>query len=212
MRYTGLLLLQHDERVEKMTTDFKVCSIDGCGGTYRIRRGWCYSHYSRWLRHGDPHGGGSKLYFTPEDAFAARTEWQGDCLVWTSTAKQAGYGVLQVDGALMKAHRYAWQRVHGPLSPDEHIDHMCHNTACCNVNHLRIVTHSENMYNRAGASKNSRSGYRNVTWSKGAKKWQVAVTKDRKQHYFGLFEDIEEAVKVAADARRQLFKEYAGRS
>ena len=189
-----------------------VCSIKGCGRSGRMRRGWCGRHYSRWLRHGDPLGGGSILYDTAEDAFAARTEWQGNCLVWTSTALQAGYGVLQVDGALMKAHRYAWQRVHGPLSSDEHIDHMCHNTACCNVSHLRIVTHSENMYNRAGASKNSRSGYRNVTWSKGAKKWQVAVTKDRKQHYFGLFEDIEEAVKVAADARRQLFKEYAGRS
>lgn len=176
-----------------------------------MRRGWCYKHYQRWRRHGDPLGGGPTLYKSPEEAFAARTAWRGDCLVWTSTALQQGYGTLQVDGRLMKAHRYAWMRVHGKLSSEEHIDHICHNKLCCNVNHLRVVTRSENMYNREGASENSKSGHRNVSWSKQAKKWQVTVTRDWKQHYFGLFTELEDAVMVAKEARERLFGEYAGK-
>lgn len=29
------------------------CSVDACGKTAK-QRGWCYMHYSRWHRHGDP--------------------------------------------------------------------------------------------------------------------------------------------------------------
>lgn len=33
--------------------DAPICSIDGCGNTAKVR-GWCYKHYNRWNRHGDP--------------------------------------------------------------------------------------------------------------------------------------------------------------
>lgn len=34
------------------------CTIKDCGSP-AIKRGWCTKHYKRWLRHGDPLGGGS---------------------------------------------------------------------------------------------------------------------------------------------------------
>lgn len=34
--------------------DFGVCSIVDCGKSAVNRRGWCWSHYARWRRHGDP--------------------------------------------------------------------------------------------------------------------------------------------------------------
>src|SRR5699024_1461993 len=34
---------------------------------------------------------------TPEESFAARTEWQGDCIVWTGHRYGIGYGSIWVD-------------------------------------------------------------------------------------------------------------------
>lgn len=34
----------------------RTCSIDGCGKPHAAR-GWCYSHWERWKRHGDPLAG-----------------------------------------------------------------------------------------------------------------------------------------------------------
>lgn len=35
----------------------RTCSIEGCGLSGKLTRGWCPSHYSRWRRHGDPLAG-----------------------------------------------------------------------------------------------------------------------------------------------------------
>ena len=32
----------------------KTCTIEGCEGTHRMRRGLCGKHYTRWYRYGDP--------------------------------------------------------------------------------------------------------------------------------------------------------------
>lgn len=34
----------------------KMCSFDGCEKTGRITRGWCNTHYTRWIRTGAPDG------------------------------------------------------------------------------------------------------------------------------------------------------------
>lgn len=36
----------------------RTCLIDGCTNNAQSR-GWCSKHYTRWLRHGDPLGGGA---------------------------------------------------------------------------------------------------------------------------------------------------------
>lgn len=32
----------------------KMCSIEGCGRSGRLVRGWCLRHYNRWHKWGDP--------------------------------------------------------------------------------------------------------------------------------------------------------------
>ena len=118
----------------------KICSIDGCGKIHHARS-WCWMHYDRWLKYGDPESVAFVVAKTPEESFALRTEWQGDCLIWTGTKNKGGYGLIYVNGKTQKAHRYAWERVNG-LIPDGMFvirkDHC--NKLCVNVDHHRLAT------------------------------------------------------------------------
>lgn len=184
----------------------RICSIDRCAGKH-YGRGWCRKHYDRWVRHGDPLGGESYAFKSPEEAFSARTKWQGSCLLWTGGGE--GYGRIDVGGRKKIASRYAWERTNGPIPDGMEIDHTCHTPKCVNVKHLRLADVRSNRYNRSGPTARSTTGYRNVR--KSGNKWAVYITKDRKPHYFGTFEDIEDAAQVAKKERHRLFGEFAGK-
>ena len=186
----------------------KLCSIDGCENAGQLRRKMCDKHYRRWLNHGDP----LKLlnFKTPEESFAARTEKRGDCLLWTGSKNLQGYGRIRVDGSMSTTHRYAWQRANGPIPEGKIVDHICHNRACVNLEHLRLATFQQNSANRSGPeARNIESGLRNVYKHKYG--WLVSMKRAGEHYYFGIYKDIEEAAEVAAQARLEVFGEYAGR-
>lgn len=78
------------------------------------------------------------------------------CKVWPGSRTRGGYGRLHVFfGGPEKpestkpclsayAHRLAWELEKGPIPQGMTIDHACLNTSCVNVQHLRVVTLSEN--------------------------------------------------------------------
>ena len=183
------------------------CNIDGCGSPARAR-GWCPKHYTRWRTHGDPRGGG-RHYSTPEEAFAARTERRGECLIWTGAKNGDGYGQLRANGRVTKAHRYAWECENGPIPDGMEIDHICHNRACVNVDHLRLATHQQNSSNLAGATALSSTGVRGVYPS--GSRFRVGIKSHGVFRWYGTFDSIEEASRVAARERARLFGEFAGR-
>lgn len=185
----------------------RTCSIDGCERPV-VAWGWCDPHYRRWRRHGDPTGG-ITYYSSPEEAFAAKTEWRGECLEWTGSRMRNGYGTTTVNRGSVLAHRYAWERANGPIPEGMEIDHICHNRACANVEHLRLVTSAQNSFNRGGPLDRSISGIRNVR--KNHKGWQVSLQKNGQWFGFGTYPTIEEAAEVAERARKELFGEFAGR-
>lgn len=82
------------------------------------------------------------------------------------------------------------------------VDHINHQTLDNTDNNLRVITHSENMQNRKGATRTNSSGIRGVTWDKPARKWRTSIRVEGKYFYLGLFEDIAEAEKVVSDARK----------
>jgi hypothetical protein len=83
------------------------------------------------------------------------------------------------------------------------IDHINHDTLNNTRENLRVVTQSENLQNRKGAMKNSKSGIRGVCWNKIRKKWQVQITTNKKLIHVGYFEDIKLAENAVVDARKK---------
>ena len=192
-------------------TYIRLCTVVGCGEKH-YAKDYCNRHYQRWKRHGDPEAGG--LWFSnPDDRFeeSAMPVTETGCLLWSGAMYPKGYGCIKVNGVNTGAHIFAWERVHGKVPKEYMIDHKCHTPACCNPDHLRLATRSQNSSFLSGGRSNNTSGYRNVTWNKDANKWHVSITKNGVRHYFGLYEDLEEAAKVAEEKRKELFGEFAGK-
>lgn len=126
------------------------------------------------------------------------------CWVWQRKHRD-GEG-LATPYAYLKgrvAHRTVYEELVGPVVAGMVLDHKCHTTLCVNPNHLRQVTHQENMQNRKGASKNNRTGVRNVMLTREGT-YQVRVSSNKKTHCFGTYTTLEEADMVAKAARAKL--------
>ena len=77
---------------------------------------------------------------------------------------------------------------------------------------LRIVLDTNNSKNRRGKNCNNKSGYRNVSWSKGYNKWIVQMQINKKNTLLGTFDDVHEAGRFAEEKRKELYGEFAGKS
>ena len=70
-------------------------------------------------------------------------EGDGGCWLWTG-ALVGGYGVLQLEGRLQKAHRLSYAEYVGPIPDGLTIDHLCRVKRCIRPEHLEPVTSGEN--------------------------------------------------------------------
>jgi hypothetical protein len=73
------------------------------------------------------------------------------CRIWTGRVNAWGYGCFSVKSAEhgrfrpVLAHRFAYERVHGPIPKGMILLHSCDTPACCAVEHLALGTHADNM-------------------------------------------------------------------
>jgi hypothetical protein len=76
------------------------------------------------------------------------------CLVWDGLLIHNGYGRISIGSKqaaelgvrrTVLVHRLAWEIANGPIPKGMQIDHLCRNRACINVDHLEVVTPSENV-------------------------------------------------------------------
>ena len=75
----------------------------------------------------------------------------GECMEWTGTRNERGYGGLRVDGRLVKAHRFAYELTCGPIPDGLDVLHSCDNPPCCNPAHLSVgdaVRNADEMVSR----------------------------------------------------------------
>lgn len=77
---------------------------------------------------------------------AVRLEPSGACLLWTGmVSKTTGYGRLASMPREILAHRFAYERAHGPIPDGLTIDHLCRVRPCVNPEHMEAVTSGVNV-------------------------------------------------------------------
>lgn len=186
------------------------CTVAECERP-AIARGYCTSHYARWNRYGDPLVRYRDRYATPEESFAGRAQRAASgCLEWHGSRYPNGYGQISVKGRNVLAHRYAWERSHGPIPEGIQIDHTCFNRACVDVAHLRMATRVQNGRNLQGARRTNRStGIRGVDIMRG-KYIRGRVHVDGKE-LSRMFPTVEAAAEWVREQRAALYGEFQGR-
>lgn len=81
---------------------------------------------------------------TVQERVAAYAVRVGDCLVWYGALARNGRPYIVVNGKDRSAYRALWEEVIGEIPDKLTIDHLCFNKACLNLEHMELVTHSEN--------------------------------------------------------------------
>jgi len=144
---------------------------------------------------------------TAEDRFWAKVEKTPTCWNWTAAIGSSGHPNFFFEGKVGCAHRWAYANFVAPIPAGMQIDHICHNRACVNPEHLRPATNKQNAEYRQGAQRNNKeSGVRGVHRPNSVSdKWAVRIKHNGKMLYFGCYETIEEAAEVAKRERARLF-------
>lgn len=145
------------------------------------------------------------MALTLDQMLAERTERSGECVVWIAGITKRGYGNFIRDKKNHYVHRAVWEQANGPIPGGLFVDHKCHNRACCNIDHLRLVTASQNAQNRSGTSRSNTSGYHGVSWDKRTGRWDARVKFEGKQIFLGRFLTAAEAGEAARLKRVELF-------
>lgn len=120
------------------------------------------------------------------------------------------------EGRKILAHRFSYELINGPIpdGPDGRTLRLDHRHTCpkncVRPEHLRPATAKQNAENRAGATRESKSGVRGVFPNTGKNKgkkngWQAIVGHNGKKHYLGVFSSIEEAEAAVVAKRAELF-------
>lgn len=130
-----------------------ICKVEDCSDRARSL-GWCFKHYGRWKRNGDP------LLYSPNKIPLIERSWRyiqrddNGCWIWTGSLRR-GYGSIGGDDGKRKfAHRALYEILVGPIPDGLKLDHLCRTLACVNPAHLEPVTQAENV----------RRGKRGVLW------------------------------------------------
>lgn len=75
----------------------------------------------------------------------------GPCIEWPGRRTSRGYGLWYAGRRLYGTqypHRAVWIERHGPIPIGLEVDHICFNPPCVNLEHLQLLTRSENAKRR----------------------------------------------------------------
>jgi len=139
-------------------------------------------------------------------------EYKDGNLFWKSSGLKAGskksngYTYVGISNNTYGIHRIIFMMFNGYI-PNE-VDHIDNDPSNNKIENLRESNFVTNQWNRS-LQKNNTSGYKNVFWNKGMKKWQVQIRSSGKKMNVGYFYDIELADLVAQEARSKYHGNFA---
>lgn len=118
-----------------------------------------------------------------------------------------GYIQAVIRGKFFYGHRLAWQLYYGE-EPSGEVDHINCDRSDNRIENLRIATGLQNKHN-ASLRRDNKSGVKGVSWSQARRKWVASVTHARKNLFYKLFDDRDEAIAAVRSAREQLHGAFA---
>lgn len=87
----------------------------------------------------------------PVEAMNIQRFWQKvnpasalECWIWNANMHYKGYGLFGRDGKTLKAHRFSYETMIGPIPDGLVLDHLCRVRSCVNPYHLDPVTSGVN--------------------------------------------------------------------
>lgn len=102
------------------------------------------------------------------------------CMLWAGTITDSGYGILQWDGRLQRAHRLAWISARGAIAVGLFVCHRCDVPTCINPDHLFLGTPSDNTSDMTGKGRAARG--RTNGYIKLAAEQILAIRADSRTH------------------------------
>ena len=137
---------------------------------------------------------GEEFYFDLEDYDLIKNySWRKD---------NYGYIVTSLDKKLIKMHRLVTN-----CPEDMEVDHEFHDEWDNRKEFLRIVTKSQNQWNRV-LQHNSTSGITGISWNKKLEKWEAYIVINNNKNHLGYFITKDEAIKTREQAEIEYFGEY----
>lgn len=125
------------------------------------------------------------------------------CWWWKLYINRGGYGHLNRQGKIYRAHRFAYEISKGLLADGMDVDHLCHNRACVNPDHLRATTRKQNLENLGARRGNT--GVRGVHYIKDRGKYLASLRHHGKSIHCGIYWTLQEAEAAVIAKRNELF-------
>lgn len=118
-----------------------------------------------------------------------------------------GYLKMRIKGKDLRVHRVVFLLMTGswPKFAVDHINGNKIDNRFCNLREATIAQNSQNSKFR----KTNTSGFKGVSWNKAARKWHAYICENRKLHFLGLFDKIEDAIDARTQAVEKLHGEFA---
>lgn len=123
------------------------------------------------------------------------------------TLQGRSYRIVKIGGRQFYAHRLAWRIMTGEW-PEHEVDHINRDSLDNRACNLRAATGAQNGQNR-GLDKRSVTGVPGVSFHQGRQQYRVLVQANRKRHFLGWFDRLDDAARIARNARNSLSGDFA---